>query len=374
MTDLQTRPPEGRRRKQRWIPGTIAVLISLAILVGGAVLVLSQGVDFVKGMLASADDYPGPGTGEVFFEVQEGDTIAAMGRNLKAQGIVKSVDAFTEAAAEAESESRGIQVGFYQLRKEMKAEDALKILIDPVNLQRNAVTIPEGLRVVDIVGILVKNSEFKKSAFDKVLAQPQKLGLPKYAKGNPEGYLFPATYEFGPKATPTSMLTMMVDRWKQAATDTNLLQRAKALGYTPHELMTVASLIQAEARGKYMPMVSRVIYNRLEERGETFFKLQLDATVNYAHGKNLGATTTDEERDLDSPYNTYVTEGLPPGPIEAPGEEAMQAAGNPADGPWFYYVTVNLATGETKFAETLAEHNVNRAEFLEYCRTESERC
>ena len=108
-----------------------------------------------------------------------------------------------------------------------------------------------------------------------------------------------------------------------------------------------------------MAKVARVIYNRLSEAGETDFKLQLDATVNYAHGENLGATTTAEERQIDSPYNTYRYPGLPPGPISAPGEEAIEAATHPADGPWFFFVTVNLRTGETKFAETFAEHQVN---------------
>ena len=376
MTETEQRAVSsgaGKRRKRRWLPGVIAVTLSLVILVGGFAVVLTKGIGFVTDLMASADDYSGPGTGEVVFEVQQGDTIAAMGRNLKAAGVVKSVDAFT-AAAEEEPDSRGIQVGFYRVKKEMKAADVLTILVDPANLIRNTVTIPEGLRLVDIIDLLVKHSEFKKAAFDKALANPAELGLPKYAKGKAEGYLFPATYDFGPNASPKSMLTAMVTRWKQAAEDTDLVGRAKALGYTPGELMTVASLVQAEARGKYMPMVARVIYNRLETRGETNYLLQLDATVNYAWNKKLGATTTDEERAIDSPYNTYVTPGLPPGPIESPGEDAMKAAANPADGPWFYYVTVNLATGETKFAETLAEHNKNREEFLQYCRDESDRC
>lgn len=365
--------PRGDRKRRRSIPGIIAVLISLLILGGGGYLVVTMGVEKITEALSSADDFPGPGTGSVIFEVQQGDTVAAMGRSLKEQGIVKSVDAFTAAAAN-EPDSTGIQVGYYEMREEMSAEDALEILIDPANLVRNTVAIPEGLRTTDILDLLVKQSEFKRGAFEKVLADPSSIGLPQQAKGNPEGYLFPATYDFGPKANPKSMLTAMVDRWKQAADETKLKAGAKQLGYSPAEVMTVASLIQAEARGEYMPMVSRVIYNRLEERGETNYLLQLDATVNFAHGENLGATTTDEQRALDSPYNTYVTPGLPPGPINSPGQAAIEAALNPDDGPWFYYVTVNLKTGETKFAETFAEHNVNREEFLEYCRTQSERC
>ena len=171
------------------------------------------------------------------------------------------------------------------------------------------------------------------------------------------------------------MLRAMVDRWRQAAEDADLEAAAERLGYSPHELMTVASLVQAEGRGDDMPKVARVIYNRLENPGAagTTGRLELDATVNYAHGKEIGARTTAEERLIDSPYNTYQVVGLPPGPIESPGDAAIQAAANPADGDWYYYVTVNLKTGETKFAETPEEHNQNVQELNEYCQT-SEAC
>ncbi len=363
----------GRRKKGRSVPGCLAVLIALLVVVGGGAFGVMKGVSLLKEQLVSPGDFAGPGQGKVLFEVHEGDTAAAIGRALKEAGVVKSVQAFTDAAA-AEPESRGIQVGTYQLQKEMPAVEALAILIDPDNLIRNTVTIPEGLRLEQILDILGDKTDFSRDKFAKVLEKPNTLGLPAYAKGNPEGYLFPSTYDVGPNDKPEDILRAMVDRWKVAADQVDLEGNAASLGYTPAELMVVASLIQAEARGKYMPMVSRVIYNRLETSGETFYLLQLDATVNYAHGENLGATTTDEQRAIDSPYNTYLYEGLPPGPISAPGEDAMKAAASPEDGPWFYYVTVNLKTGETKFAETLAEHNVNVDEFEEYCRTQSERC
>ena len=133
--------------------------------------------------------------------------------------------------------------------------------------------------------------------------------------------------------------------------------------------------MEAEGRGDDMPKVARVIYNRLENPGTagTIGRLELDATVNYAHGRDLGARTTAEDRQIDSPYNTYQVAGLPPGPIESPGDAAMQAAANPADGDWYYYVTVNLKTGETKFAETPEEHAQNVQELNEYCET-SEAC
>ncbi len=368
--------PGGRRRrkKRRSLPGCLAVILAVALLVGGAAFAVVKGANFLSDQFSSAEDYPGPGQGRVLFEVQEGDSAAEIGRALKDQGVVASVQAFTDAAA-AEPESRGIQVGFYRLMKEMRAEDALAVLIDPANLIKNSVTIPEGLRVVDVVAILVKKTDFKRAEFNKALKDADALGLPDYAGGNPEGYLFPATYDLAPKDTPASILKKMVDRWRTAADDVGLEAAAEDLGYTPHELMTVASLVQAEARGDDMPKVARVIYNRLETEGAPAYgRLELDATVNYAHGRRVGARTTEEDRQIDSPYNTYLNPGLPPGPIENPGQEAMEAAVNPADGPWYFYVTINLRTGETRFAETLEEHNRNVELLNEYCRTESKRC
>jgi UPF0755 protein len=162
---------------------------------------------------------------------------------------------------------------------------------------------------------------------------------------------------------------MMVDRFEQAAQQARLKARARQLGYTPAEVMVVASLVESEAsRDQDRAKVARVIYNRLEG-DETNGLLQLDATVNYAHGRNLGARTTSTHREIDSPYNTYVTPGLPPTPIEAPGDAAIEAAANPAQGDWYYYVTVNLRTGETKFAKTYPQHLRHKAELDEYCRS-----
>lgn len=368
----------GRRRgeKRRNVPGCIAVLVALAVVVGGLYLAGTWAVDKIGDQFSGAEDYPGPGTGEITFEVAAGDTVAAMGRNLKEQGVVASVDAFIEAAS-ANPDSQSIQAGYYPLQEEMKAADVVEVLVNPDNMVKATVTIPEGLRVEDIVKVLAKNTDFSRKEFERVLADPAGLGLPEYAGGNPEGYLFPATYDFGPEATPESMLTDMVDRWKQAAEDADLEARAAELGYTPQELMTVASLVQAEGRGDDMAKVARVIYNRLEiEPNPAAGFLQVDASVNYALDRpTIARLTTDEiESVADSPYNTYKQKGLPPTPIEAPGDEAIEAAASPADGPWFFYVTTNLKTGETKFTDSYDEFLQFKQELDEYCATQSDRC
>jgi UPF0755 protein len=169
----------------------------------------------------------------------------------------------------------------------------------------------------------------------------------------------------------------MVDRWKVAAEENGLEAGAEELGYTPQEIMTIASLIEAEGRGDYRAKIARVIYNRLEiDPNPAAGFLQIDATVNYALGRPGPARLTQEEIDsvADSPYNTYTQKGLPPGPIEAPGDAAIQAALHPEDGPWFFYVTTNLATGETKFTDDYDEFLEFQGELDEYCETQSDRC
>lgn len=366
-------PVAGRRRRRsrlRSLPGCLAALLALVVLFGGLYFGVTKGIEAIKDKFASPGDYPGPGHGKVLFEVEQGDTAAAMGRGLKAAGVVKSVDAFTAAAA-GEPRASGIQVGFYQLQKEMPASDAVEILVDPANLVKSTVTIPEGLRLTQVLDTLGKETDFDRAAYEKVLEKPDSIGLPEYADGNAEGYLFPSTYDIGPKDKPRAILTMMVQRWRQSAEEAGLEERAAELGYTPHELMTIASLVEAEGRGDDMPKISRVIYNRLDvpNDSDTNGLLQIDASVNYGLDQDLGVALTQEQLDQDTPYNTYTRPGLPPGPIEAPGDAAIAAAANPADGDWYFYVTVDLKTGETKFTNSYDEFLVYKQELTKYCET-----
>ena len=370
-----TRHEEGGRRKKRGrsIPGCLAALVALALIAGGAYVAVTRGAEFIRDQFSTAADYPGPGRGKVTFEVESGDTVGQIGRNLKAKGVVQSVDAFIEAS----NGESGIQVGYYQLKKEMRAADAFEILSNPANIIKNTVTIPEGSRSPRSWSCWLQVTDYPAKAFEKVLADPAKIGLPDYAGDSAEGYLFPSTYDFGPNDKPVDMLTKMVDRWRQAADDAGLEEAAEAMGYTPHEMMTIASMIEAEGRGDYRAKIARVIYNRLEiDPNPSAGFLQIDATVNYALGRPGPAVLTTEEIDsvADSPYNTYRQKGLPPGPIEAPGEDSIEAALNPEDGPWFFYVTTNLETGETKFTDSYDEFLAFKGELQEYCETQSDRC
>ena len=362
-----------RRRRRGGLASCLVLLVVAALVVAGAVAAFTFGRDKLDALFAPPPDYTGSGTTEVLFEVRSGDTVSEIGRNLKAEGVVKSVDAFSDAAAGSD-EAQDIQVGFYQLKKQLPAADALEILVDPDNLVQSSVTIPEGLRVSDILPRVAKATDIPLRRLKAAAKDAQAIGLPAYAKGNAEGYLFPATYAFPPGADATAVLRAMVERWQQAAEEADLEGAAKKLGYTPGELMIVASLVEAEAnrqedRGK----VARVIYNRLETDA-TNGLLQIDATVNYALGRNLGLGLTTEDLQVDSPYNTRKNPGLPPTPIEAPGDEAIEAAANPTPGDWIYYVTVDLDTGETRFTDDYDQFlDWKNNDLAEFCAG-SDRC
>jgi UPF0755 protein len=358
-----------RQRPRKRLFGCLAVLISLAVLLGGAFVIGTYGVSALKQKLSPPPDYTGNGTGSVVVEVKEGDASSDIAATLVKKDVVKSQEAFIDAARN-DPRAVGIQVGFYQLKHKMPAKAALDVLVDPDNLMQSAVTIPEGYTVAQIVAKLAKQTDFSRRDFEKVLAEPETIGLPSYAGGEPEGYLYPATYMVPPDATPRSMLRKMVGRYEQEAEHLNLKARAQQLGYSAHDVMVVASLVQAEARfDKDFPKVARVIYNRLDED----MPLQFDSTVHYAVGKDGGVGTSSSERDSDSPYNTYKFPGLPPTPIAAPGEKAIRAALSPAKGSWLYFVTTNPDTGVTKFATSYEEHLKNKAEFDHWC-AQSDHC
>jgi UPF0755 protein len=364
---------EPARRRRSGLKSCLALLLVAGLLVAAGIAAISFGRDKISDLLAQPADYSGGGKGTVLIEVQQGQSVAEIGRNLKAEGVVKSVEAFTDAA-HGDEDATSIQVGFYELKKQMPAADALEVLVDEDNLVQNTVTVPEGLRVEDTLKALAKGTDIPLREFTAASKDARAIGLPGYAKGNPEGYLFPATYAFAPNADAAEMLGDMVDRWRQAAEDADLEGAAEELGYSPHELMTIASLVESEAnRAQDRGKVARVIYNRLETDA-TDGMLQIDATVNYALGRDLGLGLGPEDLDVDSPYNTRKYPGLPPGPIESPGDDAIEAATDPTEGDWVYYVTVNLDTGETRFTDDYQQFlSWKNNELAEYCES-SERC
>lgn len=370
VTDLLSEPPArgGRRlEKSTGTRGCLAALLALVVIVGGLVFVGNRAFDFIGDLFSesASADYPGPGQGKVTVTVEEGSTGSQIAEALEEAGVVADAATFAEVVA-SDPKGDSIQAGAYEMRKEMSSEDALQLLLAGSSRVTYAVTIPEGLTVEEILDLIANETQISRAALAKAAKNPGDLDLPAYAEGDLEGYLFPAQYEMPPETSATDALKMMVDRFRQVVEDGDLEQRASDLGVEPHDLVTIASLVQAEAPAGSFDKVARVVYNREEED----MALQFDSTVHYAIGDTGGNPfTTEEERAVDSPYNTYLYPGLPPGAIGAPGEEALEAALAPADGDWLYFVTVNFETGETLFAETLDEHNDNVNKLEEYCRT-----
>jgi UPF0755 protein len=264
-------------------------------------------------------------------------------------------------AAEAHPDATGIQPGVYGMREEMSGQAALDLLLDPVSRLVSRVTVPEGLTAVATLTRLSEATGVPIEEFNAAAADPA-LGLPAWTNGSIEGFLFPATYDFEPETSAAQMLQAMVARAEQAFAELQI--PAEQL----QQVLTEASIVQAEAASpEDMAKVARVLDNRIA----IGMPLQLDTTVNYANGKG-GITTTAEDRANQSPYNTYVHPGLPPGPISNPGEDALRAVLSPADGDWLFFVVVNPDTGETRFAATAEEHQQNVLLFQQWLRENPE--
>ena len=289
--------------------------------------------------------------------VSSGDTLSDIARTLVAEGVIASPGPFVDAA-ETEPAATGIQPGVYALRSQMSGTAALDLLLDPAARQITRVTVREGLTVAATLALLSEETGKPLPELQAVAADPAALGLPAYASGMLEGFLFPATYDFEPDDTPADMLSGMVSRTDQAL---DALQVPEADRLT---VLTKASIVQAEAASpEDMAMVARVLENRLADG----MPLQLDTTVNYANGKS-GITTTPEDRANPSLYNTYVHTGLPPGAIGNPGEQAIEAVLAPAQGDWRFFVVIDPDTGETRFARTAEEHQQNVLLFQQWLR------
>ncbi|MDX3644850.1 endolytic transglycosylase MltG [Streptomyces sp. MB09-02B] len=219
-----------------------------------------------------------------------------------------------------------------------------------------SLVIPEGWRSGQVYEAVDKALALPAGSTRKSLSKAQ-LMLPDDAEGNPEGYLFPATYPLREKSTPESLLEVMVETANKKFNGGQVTAGAQRNAMNVYQAVTIASIIQAEAATEEdMGRVARVVFNRLE-RG---MPLQMDSTINYALNRSTLNTTVDDTK-IDSPYNSYRRMGLPPTPIANPGQAAMRAAVNPTPGNWLYFVTVK--PGDTRFTANYQEHLRNVAEF-----------
>ena len=326
--ESRARPPR-RRRGLR----VFALLLFLVVLVALTIGVVVGG----RAVLAAREtpDYSGDGTGSVLVQVRPGQTASDIATTMRADGVVKSEKAFRKAAT-ADARSRSVQPGFYTLHSHMSGAAAVALLLDPASRTRSRVTLPEGITLAVALQKIADATEVPLADLQQAAADPAALGLPAYAAGQVEGFLYPATYDVEPGTSAVNTLRLMTARYAKAAAELSLEARAAAIGQTPYAVLITASLIEKEtAFAPDRPRVARVVYNRLAIN----MPLQLDSTVNYIRTEKKARLSLDDLKQ-ESAYNTYDNKGLPPTPIDSPGEAAIDAALNPAEGNWTYFVIV----------------------------------
>lgn len=329
-------------------------------LLAGALALGAGGIALLKPYVSPAD-FEGPGSGAVTVRIVPGSTAEAIGSALADAGVVASARSFVNVTEDRAVSDR-LRPGHYRLRKGMAASAALDLLLSPAARIVRRVTLPEGMRVSEVLARLAKQAGLSLEGLrgvDKAL-----VGLPDYANGL-EGFLFPATYEIEPGHSPVDVLAAMVERFAAAARHVGLEEQAPKVHLNPLQAVTVASMIQAEGgTDEDYPKIARVIYNRLAKD----IPLEIDSTVLYAQNRRT-LKVTERDTKVDSAYNTYRHKGLPPGPIANPGEKALMAALNPAEGDWQWFVTTDPAHRITKFTSKESEFVRYREELNKNLRT-----
>ncbi len=360
--DSETDLPTRRSKQPRRLGGMVAVVISLSVLVGAGVFVVNAvggGIQQIVDRFTVAD-YPGPGGDPVEVVIPAGANGEDVARLLVEADVVQSFDAVYQPMLDLEPT---IFPGTFSFPTQIPGIRAVEIILEGDNRVFDQLRLREGLTLTQTLNEIESQVGISVEEMQAELVDLEALGIDNPAN-TAEGYLFPATYQLDPGTTATELVQTMLRRLDQELAQYDL-DRSEA-----HELLTLASVIQLEARQTQdFYKVSTVFNNRLD----IDMPLQSDATVNYAN-RSESVTTTDEERADDNPYNTYFYRGLPIGPIGNPGSLAIDASLNPEAGDWLYFVTVDLDTGETVFSETLRQHEIAVLDFQAFCRANPGRC
>lgn len=352
--------PNGARRraggnKRSKVAIWISVFIVVGILGGGAY----AGYGWLRNFVASItiEDYSGQAGPSVEIVIEIGDTGEEVARKLFEADVIKSFDAIYRPMLASDFSAIP---GTYTLPTRISGVAALDLLISGEARVLDKVTIQEGLRATQIFERLAEELNLELDSLIQAASDLSALGIPDEAPSI-EGYLYPATYQFDPGVSAELVVSTLVNRALDELIELGVPESSW------HETLTMASIVQVEGKLRDFTKVARVFYNRLD----VGMALQSDATVSYATNGTT-VTTTDEQRATDSPYNTYFYAGLPIGPINSPGSDAIQAAISPEQGEWLYFVTINLETGETVFTNTYAEHLVEVKKFQAWIRANPE--
>ena len=352
-----------RVRKRR---RSLAFLVVLVLF--GAVVYFA--VQAVKPMLGgfTVPDYPGPGTGTVQILIQPGANGRTVASELKSSDVVASEQAFLDALKAADG-SGSLQPGEFQMKSQMKASDAVAILLASSDEKVHYAAVAQNLRINEVLAVLAKSTGIPEGEFTALSKEPKLFGLPAQAL-NLEGYLAPGEYRFSIDLNAQEILAQMVENTKKELTETGVTDPDEQF-----RVLTIASIIEFEGTPDNYALISGAIENRLNNPdGETGGRIESDATVTYGLGTKSYHFTAAQKADKSNPYNTYANPGLPIGPIGSPGAKAIVAAAHPKANPYYFWVTVNLKTGETLFAKTYAEHQANVAKFSAWCAANEGEC
>lgn len=371
---------QARSRRKRRLVGGFSLALLIVVVVGAVFL----GSKLWHTVFGTGNDYSGEGVSDVVIQVHDGDSTTAIGKTLQDHNVVATVTAFVEAA-EGNSAIASIQPGFYKMRTEIPASNAVERLANPEN-RVGKLVIPEGRQLDDIAD--VKTNAVTEGIFSLIsrascvnldgdrrcvqvddlrevagtapattVAVPDWAAREVRAMGSDhrrlEGLIAPGTWNIDPSASAQDILSKLIAASATQYAQSGLLETAKSLNMSPYQILTVASLVQREAKPQDFAKVARVIYNRLAEQRT----LEFDSTVNYPLDRQEVATT-DADRAQMTPWNTYVRQGLPATPICSPGAEALTAAEHPAEGDWLYFVTIDMQ-GTTLFTRDYEEHLAN---------------
>lgn len=358
------RAPKKRRRVGGWIALAV-VLVLLGGAAAGGLAVWNTYGDRIQAFLGNGEplDYEaGQATGEARITIVSGDTGESVSPKLFDAGVTKASNSLYKYMVD-NSVAFTFQPGVYKLQQQMTSEAVLAALRDPASRLDYSVQLREGLTLKQSLDVISEQLSIPRADLDTAVADPSVYGVP---ASTLEGWIFPATYDFDEGVTAQQVIERMVQRTIQS------LDTAGVPASDRERILIIASIIEREARSSEdFYKVSRVIENRLQpDNTETHGLLQMDSTAQYGAGELDAGSSSSSENALtsDNPWNTYIRPGLPVGPIANPGDLAIDAAMKPVDGPWYYFTTVNLATGETVFSTTYADQLKAVDQFRAWCR------
>lgn len=354
--------PEQRQRRKVRSRASLATAIALFI----AALVVVVAVLGSAFGLFERKDYRGSGDQDVTFSVADGSSTGQIAQDLQAQDIVANASHFVSTFQQRYPE-QFIQPGEYQLKTRMSSDAAIDALMERGEATHYA-AIPKTQRKGDTFAALSQATGIDKSEFEKLATDKAKFGIPDRFP-DLEGWLHPGEYHFPLDATAEQILQEMVDRTKDTLSKNDVPEDRW------FEVLTIGSIVEFEGTPQVYRSVAGAIENRINNpNGETSGFIQSDASVTYGLGKTTVHLTDEEKRDKSNPYNTYANPGLPVGPIGSPSDDAIAAAANPEKNDYYYWVTVNLDTGETKFSKTYEEHQRYVQEYQQWCSDNPGKC